>query len=90
MKNQKRNYNPAAEGEAAGRADRARADREELTGQPYRVLLWNGREVEAWASGAQNNFATLCASFNGNWATLGEWPWSALGRARAENTPLRQ
>jgi len=68
----------------------ANLDRGELISKPYRVLLWNGREVEAWASGVQNNFATLCASFNGNWATLGEWPWHTLERAYLENTPLKQ
>lgn len=68
----------------------AAQDREELISKPYRVLLWNGREVEAWASGVQNNFATLSASFGGNWGFLGKWSWSALERARLENTPLRQ
>jgi hypothetical protein len=115
----KRSYDPAAEGEAAGRRDRSQLaeaervagrdrgcenawrgssakkepmtiNREELISKPYRVLLWSGREVEAWASGAQNNFATLGARLDGNWAALGEWPWSTLQRARRENTPLRQ
>jgi len=49
-----------------------------LIANPYQVILADGTQVVAWASGKKNKYATLRANVGGTWVTIGEWNWHVL------------